>query len=98
MLMAGAVLDVRGGAGGDGGVKVADEIKPEVGRRNSGSGGGGGGGRIALYSKEDLGAVGDDQVETTACAGVSLAGGKGGSMAKDGEAGTLYDGAWPGLR
>ena len=97
-LTDGAVLSVQGGAGGDAGPKVVDDIKPEKTRRNLGSGGGGGGGRIALYSKDDFGAKGDDTIETIVLKGITIAGGRGGAAANDGADGTFYDGSWPGLR
>jgi len=90
-------LDASGGAGASGDENVELEIREGRGRRNSGSGGGGGGGRIAIYAMADIGAPGKDQVEKKLPAGVLINGGKGGHMAKDGQAGTLYDGKWPGL-
>jgi|GEM_PF-1395092 len=97
-LTEGAVLNAHGGAGGDAGPNVVNEIKPGNDRRNQGSGGGGGGGRVALYSKDDFGTKGDDKIETTVPKGVTIAGGKGGTAAKDGADGTFYDGSWPELK
>lgn len=98
ILIAGAILDAQGGVGGDTGPKVIEEIKPEITRRNMGNGGGGGGGRIALFSKDDFGAKGDDTIETTVSKGITIAGCKGGAAANDGADGTFYDGSWPELR
>ena len=97
-LRDGAVVDASGGTGGDAGPGVAEWIKPGIGRRDLGSGGGGGGGRIAFYAANDFGAAGKNREEKTLPKGVSVAGGKGGTMAKDGAAGTFYDGSPPGLR
>jgi hypothetical protein len=93
-----AQVDARGGDGGDGGPAVEAEIKKGAGRRNTGSGGGGGGGRIAFYSSQDFGTAGKNQIEKTPPKGINVSGGKGGTAAKDGEAGTFYDGSLPALR
>jgi len=98
ILTDGAILNAQGGAGGDAGPNVVNEIKPEISCRNLGSGGGGGGGRIALYSNDYFGTNGCDKIVTTLPKGVTIAGGKGGTAAKDGADGSFYVASWPKLK
>jgi hypothetical protein len=92
-IQAGGVVDVSGGNGGTV-AGVAGEIASGAGRRNLGSGGGGGGGRVAIYSNQDMGTPGKNKQEPAAPKGILLHGGTGGEAAKDGAAGTFYDGNW----
>jgi hypothetical protein len=64
-------------------------------------GGGGSGGAVllaALHATHDFGAAGKNHEGQTLPKGVSVTGGKGGTMAQDGAAGTFYDGSFPDLR
>jgi len=95
-----ATISAAGGAGASGLGNIGLEIVANRGRRQSGSGGGGGGGRIAIYTNEDLGQPGKDQIEKMAPKNITLNvdGGNGGYKAQDGAAGTIYDGKWIDLK